>query len=74
MPGPRRSRKEESTEEALMLDEVQHALARMGIENELVTHRERHREPTDLIFQTPRSRLEVCVHPRVWDLSETLPS
>jgi hypothetical protein len=57
-----------------MLDEVQDALARMGIEDELVTHRERHREPTDLIVQTPRSRLEVRVHPRVWDLSEILPS
>jgi hypothetical protein len=29
------------------------------------THRERHREATDLIFQIPRSRLEVHVHPRV---------
>jgi hypothetical protein len=29
------------------------------------THREREREPTDLIFQLPRSRLEVRVHPRV---------
>jgi hypothetical protein len=29
------------------------------------THRERHREPTGLIFQIPRSRLEVRVHPRV---------
>ena len=29
------------------------------------THREREREPTDLIFQIPRSRLEVRVHPRV---------
>jgi hypothetical protein len=29
------------------------------------THREREREQTDLIFQIPRSRLEVRVHPRV---------
>jgi hypothetical protein len=29
------------------------------------THRERHREPTDLIFRLPRSQLEVRVHPRV---------
>lgn len=28
-------------------------------------HREHHREPTDLIFQLPRSQLEVQVHPRV---------
>jgi hypothetical protein len=29
------------------------------------THRERQREPTELIFQLPRSRLDVRVHPRV---------
>jgi len=29
------------------------------------THREREREPTDLLFRLPRSRLEVRVHPRV---------
>jgi hypothetical protein len=29
------------------------------------THREHGREPTDLIFRLPRSRLEVKVHPRV---------
>jgi hypothetical protein len=29
------------------------------------THREREREPTDLLFRLPRSRLEVRVRPRV---------
>ena len=29
------------------------------------THREREREPTELLFRLPRSRLEVRVHPRV---------
>ena len=29
------------------------------------THREREREPTDLLFRLPRSRLQVRVHPRV---------
>lgn len=29
------------------------------------THREREREPTDLVFQIPRSRLDVRVHQRV---------
>ena len=29
------------------------------------THREHEREPTDLLFRLPRSRLEVRVHPRV---------
>ena len=29
------------------------------------THREREREPTDLVFQLPRSRIEVKVHQRV---------